>query len=286
MLAGNVSRFAALAVAVLAVVSLAGCGGGGGPSAAPATPTSPTSPTDSTPVTGNACSAVTGLFDVPYGIVKGVQCTDQQADHSSVVWLQLLGSDGLAVSFCSGTVIDTQSVLTAAHCLTGTTKGVAAYMGTGQLPITTTEFYASPGYTGVSPSSLDVGVVIFKESLNRASIPLLTSRAVSPGESAVIAGFGTDGVFGGGSTLRAGTLTVARVTDTYIEANYSTTSSSICAGDSGGPLLISVGGVWAVAGVISSTTTGCLSGTSNYAKVSNGTIRSFILKYVPAAGER
>jgi len=283
MLAGNLSRFAALAVAVLAVVAFAGCSGGGGSSAAPA---APSSPTDSTPVTGNACSAVTGLFDVPYGIVKGVQCTDQQADHSSVVWLQLLGSDGLAVSFCSGTVIDTQSVLTAAHCLTGTTKGVAAYMGTGQLPITTTEFYASPGYTGVGPSSLDVGVVIFKESLNRASMPLLTSRAVTAGESAVIAGFGTDGVFGGGSTLRAGTLTVARVTDTYIEANYSTTSSSICAGDSGGPLLISIGGVWAVAGVTSSVTTGCLSGTSSYAKVSNGSIRSFILKYVPAAGER
>jgi len=76
------------------------------------------------------------------------------------------------------------------------------------------------------------------------------------------------------------------VTDTYIEANYSTTSSSICAGDSGGPLLISIGGVWAVAGVTSSVTTGCLSGTSSYAKVSNGSIRSFILKYVPAAGER
>jgi hypothetical protein len=31
---------------------------------------------------------------------------------------------------------------------------------------------------------------------------------------------------------------------------------------------------------------GCLSGTSSYAKVSNGSIRSFILKHVPAAGER
>jgi len=285
MLAGNLSRFVTAAVAAVAVVAFAGCGGGGS-STTPAAPSSPTSPTSPTPVTGGACGAVTSLFGVPYGIVNGVQCTDQQADHSSVVWLQLLGSDGLAVAFCSGTVIDTHSVLTAAHCLAGTTKGVAVYLGTGTLPITTAEFYASPGYNGVGPSSLDVGVVIFKESLNRVPMPLLTSRAATPGESAVIAGWGSDGVFGGGSTLRAGTLTVARVTDTYIEANYSTTASSICSGDSGGPLLISAGGVWAVAGVTSSTTTGCLSGTSNYANVFNSSIKSFILKYVPAAGQR
>jgi V8-like Glu-specific endopeptidase len=102
----------------------------------------------------------------------------------------------------------------------------------------------------------------------------------------VIAGWGTDGVNGGGSTLRAGTLTVSRVTDAYIEADYSATASSICAGDSGGPLLISNGGSWAVAGVTSSVTSGCLSGTGNYANVFNSNIRSFILKYVPGAVER
>lgn len=278
MFAGNLSRLATAAVTALAVVAATGCGGGSS--------TTPTSLTNPTPVPTNACGAVTNLFNASLAIVNGVQCTTQQADTSSVVWLQLLGSDGLAFAFCSGTVIDTQSVLTAAHCLTDTTKGVAAYMGTGKLPITTTEFYASPGYTGTAPSSLDVGVVIFKESLTRASIPLLTSRAAVPGETAVIAGWGTDGVFGGGSTLRAGTVTVAGVTDTYIETNYSPTTSSICSGDSGGPLLISTGGVWAVAGVTSSTTTGCLSGTSHYSNVFNGSIRSFILKYVPAASQR
>ena len=85
MLAGNLSRLVAAAVTALAVVAFAGCGCGGGSSATPATPASPTSPTGSTPVTGNACSAVTSLFDVPHGIVNGVQCTDQQADRSSVV---------------------------------------------------------------------------------------------------------------------------------------------------------------------------------------------------------
>jgi hypothetical protein len=285
----NLPHFLVAAGAALVAVSLSGCGGGGGSSSAPSSPSSPSSPTTPTTPgspTGNACTAVAGLFEAPQGIVNGVACTDQQADRSSVVWLQLLGSDGLAVAFCSGTVIDTKSVLTAAHCLTGATKGVAAYMGTGKIPITTKEFYASPGYTGTTSSSLDVGVVIFTESLERTPVPLLTSRAARPGESAVIAGWGTDGVNGGGSTLRAGTLTVSRVTDTYIEADYSASASSICSGDSGGPLLISNGGSWAVAGVTSSVTSGCLSGTGNYANIFNSSIRSFILKYVPGAVER
>ena len=281
-------RFAALAGPAFAALLVAGCGGGGSsPTASsPISPTSPSSPAAPGAPAIDSCGAIAGFADTPQGIVNGIACTGQQADRSSVVSLQLLGSDGEAESFCSGTVIDAKAVLTAAHCLTSTTKGVAFYQGGGRIPIKAVEFHASPDYTGTGPSSLDVGVVIFGEPLERTPIPLLTSRAVASGESAVVAGWGTNGLPGGNSALRAGTLTVTRVTQTQIEVAYSSTSSSVCSGDSGGPLLVSQGGVWSVAGVTSAVTVGCLSGASYYANVYNTSARSFILKHVPGAGER
>ena len=280
------SRFLAAVSIIAALLVSADCGGGGSSSPAPVTPAAPTPPTPPTAPVGNACSALSGLLDTPQGIVNGVTCTDQQADSSSVLWLQLRASDGASLGYCSGTVIDTRAVLTAAHCLDATTKTVAAYMGTGRLPITTREFYASPDYTGLGPASLDVGVVLFAESLERTPIPLFTSRALTGGEAAVVAGWGTDGVSAGGGTLRAGNLNVTRVTLTQIEAAFSDSSSGVCYGDSGGPLLASSGGVWAVAGVTSKGTSGCLSGGNSWANVFNSNIRSFILKYVPGAGQR
>jgi hypothetical protein len=41
-----------------------------------------------------------------------------------------------------------------------------------------------------------------------------------------------------------------------------------------------------VAGIISSATTGCLSGTSAYAKVRNSGILAYILGYVPGAPQK
>jgi hypothetical protein len=229
---------------------------------------------------------LSGFFGATQGIVNGVVCTDEQADRSSAVWLQMQDGDGRSLGYCSGTIIDTKAVLTAAHCLDGTTNAVAAFMGAGRQPITTREFYVSPDYTGIGPSSLDVGVVIFASSLERAPVPLFTSRALTGGESAVVAGWGTDGASASSGTLRAGHLNVTRVTLTQIEAAFSDSSSGVCYGDSGGPLLASSSGVWAVAGVTSKGTPGCLSGANSWANVFNSSIRSFILKYVPGAGQR
>jgi hypothetical protein len=283
------TRFILAAGPALAALLVTGCGGGDGSSSTPSSPSSPASSTSSTTPstpTLDPCGVLGGFSETPHGIVNGIGCSSQQADRSSVVSLQLLGGDGEAQSFCSGTVIDTKAVLTAAHCLGSTTKGVAFYQGGGRVPIKAVEFHASPDYTGTGPSSLDVGVVIFGESLERTPIPLLTSRTVNGGESAIVAGWGTDGITGPSSALRAGTTTVTRVTQTQIEVAFSTTSSGVCTGDSGGPLLVSQGGAWAVAGVTSAVTLGCLSGTSFYANVYNSSVRSFILKYVPGAVER
>jgi hypothetical protein len=291
MIGVTVFRFLTAAVILAAVLVSADCGGSGSspppttPSPPPTTPPS-TTPTPPAPPVVNPCSVLSGFFNAPQGIVNGVVCTDEQADRSSVVWLQMQDGDGRSLGYCSGTIIDTKAVLTAAHCVDGTTKAVAAFMGAGRQPITTREFYVSPDYTGIGPSSLDVGVVIFASSLERTPVPLFTSRALTGGESAVVAGWGTDGVSASGRTLRSGNLTVTRVTLTQIEAAFSETTSGVCYGDSGGPLLASSGGSWAVAGITSKVTSGCLSGASIWANVFNSSIKSFILKYVPGAGQR
>ncbi|MCX6543627.1 MAG: trypsin-like serine protease [Acidobacteria bacterium] len=279
---------ARMAVGIAAVAAMTAPACGGGSNSTPTTPTSPTSPSNPIPpVTGNACGAVAGFLTTPETIVNGTDCVPQAAS-SSVLWLQVLVGAEKLDHYCSGTVIDSQWVMTAAHCLhadAADVTGVRVDLGSGPF-VFSTEFHASPGYSGTGASSLDVGVVKFSQSLGRTPTPLLLSRDVSRGEQGVIAGYGQSAT-GSIGTLRAGFVTVSDVTSSYLVVTATTpTASSVCAGDSGGPLLISDGGVWAVAGITSSATDYCVNGTSNFARVKNDGISSFILSYVSNAAQR
>jgi hypothetical protein len=149
-------------------------------------------------------------------------------------------------------------------------------------------FRAHPLYREGDSSSLDdVGVVITTEDLPRTPIRLLLSRDARIGEQAVIAGWGTD-QNGNGTILRAGTTTITSVSILGVQTQQNSTNSGVCSGDSGGPLLLSEGGVWAIAGVTSATTTGgsCFANTNFFANLRSPDVRSFVLAAVPNATQQ
>jgi hypothetical protein len=133
----------------------------------------------------------------------------------------------------------------------------------------------------------DVGVVITGQDLPRTPIRLLLTRDARIGEQAVIAGWGND-QNGNGSILRAGTTTITTVSFGGLQTQQNSTNSGVCSGDSGGPLLVSEGGVWAIAGVTSATTTGgsCFANTNFYANLRNPDVKSFVLAAVPNAAQQ
>jgi hypothetical protein len=246
---------------------LAGCGG-----------EESSSPTPTSPAPIPAADTCTALGSTPssgLSILNGSACS---ADRSSVVLLNMRTSDGLSAGSCSGTVLTPRTILTAAHCLDEQTGIVRVWLGSGA-EIVAQSFTFYPNYQFNVPGSFDVGVVVMAADLPRNGVPVLTSRDARAGETAIIAGWGRD-QNDVSATLRAGSTSLTSVTSSLLQTQYAPPASSVCSGDSGGPILVNEAGAWVIAGITSATSNNiCNTGTNFFQSTRNQSVRDFILQH-------
>ena len=264
---------------VAVLVLFAACGG-----SSINTSTAPSSTTPTLPLS-QACSAITtsaASSGLTPQVVNGSDCTGAV---SPVVLLNMKDSAGAQLASCSGTVVSSHGIVTAAHCLEGGVGSILVFRGTGaQLP--SASFTPWPNYSQNDPNSRDVGVVITVDPIGITPIPILTSRDAAVGETAVIAGWGKDqnGLL---STLRAGVALISAVDATQLQTQFTSNLSSVCQGDSGGPLLLLQSGTWSEAGIISANSTlACSFGANFYTSIRNPDVTNFIVSHIPDAARR
>lgn len=214
-------------------------------------------------------------------VINGATCTEA---GSPIVEISLLESSGDA-SLCSGTLLTSTHVLTAAHCFFDEVR--IASVAVGGQRVTASTVTVHPG-VGIVPGILavfnDVAILTLRTPItNQPTLPLIVSESVDVGDIFGVFGFGLDENDELGE-LQGGEMRISEVTENHITALFDGSGSNSCSGDSGGPAVYTTtSGVTGIVGVVSSgTITNCTAGDNAiYANTQGASILNFITQVVP-----
>lgn len=256
-----------LAVALLALVS---CTNSGGDDESNPDPSSPELSTNACPVLG-----------LNTRIINGTECSES---NSPVVEIVLGFSDGRS-GVCSGSLIDSEWVLTAAHCFFESPSNVAISSAEGL--IDGVRSIVNPDVR-ITDSAVfnDVALIKLARPVGLRTLPLVASRAPVQGEVINIYGYGsTDGssTLDTVGSLRSGQMEISEVTTNFIDSAYNGKGSNTCSGDSGGPAIMTVNGQQGIVGLLSSgSLESCQVGdVSRFSNLQSSSNFNFITRFVP-----
>lgn len=217
------------------------------------------------------------------------------------------GSTTKQQQFCGGSLIDRDSVLTAAHCVTGTsarplrvTVGRTILNSSQGQVRRVAKIFVNPRYNGRANSTYDSAVLKLSRPVVRITpVRLATARQnflETPGRPAFVAGWGNtiqQPVYGNNGTHYPNQMREARlpiVSDRVGERAYGTdffpklmvaagrTGKDTCQGDSGGPLFAPVAGRYTQIGLTSfGAGCGARGYPGVYTEINAAGVRSFIV---------
>lgn len=187
-------------------------------------------------------------------------------DATSAIARATVGFDTMRGGLCTGTLVASNLIVTAAHCIKDT-QAKNIYFGTSfknSVVIQATASYGHPNYN-LSYSYADIGWIKFEGKIpaGYAPLPVLTdAQSLQIGMKTTLVGFGVTG----SDNKDAGTKRMIEVdllkvvTQQSGFANVVVVGKGACFGDSGGPNYVKYKDSWAVVGA----TSGPNMGLANY----------------------